>query len=50
MEAEGFEGLALGARIASLNWPRKAYQPWVMSLAYGCTYVQNPTFSINFQC
>lgn len=39
IRAESFEGLALGARIASLNWPRKAYQPWVMSLAYGCTYV-----------
>ena len=40
---ESFEGLALGARISSLNWPRRAYQPWFMSLAYGCTYViHNP--------
>lgn len=40
---ESFEGLALGARISSLNWPRRAYQPWLMSLAYGCTYViHNP--------
>lgn len=42
MCTESFEGLALGARIASLKWPRKAYQPWLMSLAYGCTYVQFP--------
>lgn len=34
---EMFEGLALGARIASLNWPKRAMQPWMMSLAYGCT-------------
>ncbi|KAL2859894.1 putative plasma membrane zinc ion transporter [Aspergillus lucknowensis] len=32
-----FEGLALGSRIASLDWPAKAVQPWLMSLAYGCT-------------
>ncbi|KAB8233203.1 putative plasma membrane zinc ion transporter [Aspergillus alliaceus] len=32
-----FEGLALGSRIAALNWPEKALQPWLMSLAYGCT-------------
>ncbi|KAL4820610.1 ZIP zinc transporter-domain-containing protein [Aspergillus spinulosporus] len=32
-----FEGLALGSRIASLEWPDKAAQPWLMSLAYGCT-------------
>ncbi|KAL4979626.1 ZIP zinc transporter-domain-containing protein [Aspergillus desertorum] len=32
-----FEGLALGSRIASLEWPAKAAQPWLMSLAYGCT-------------
>ncbi|KAE8155195.1 ZIP zinc transporter-domain-containing protein [Aspergillus avenaceus] len=32
-----FEGLALGSRIAALNWPEKAMQPWLMSLAYGCT-------------
>lgn len=34
-----FEGLALGSRIAALKWERNAVQPWVMSLAYGCTYV-----------
>ncbi|KAE8354607.1 ZIP zinc transporter-domain-containing protein [Aspergillus coremiiformis] len=32
-----FEGLALGSRIAALDWPEKAAQPWLMSLAYGCT-------------
>ncbi|RLL98089.1 hypothetical protein CFD26_106801 [Aspergillus turcosus] len=32
-----FEGLALGSRIAALDWPEKATQPWLMSLAYGCT-------------
>ncbi|KAL4938800.1 hypothetical protein BDV06DRAFT_214803 [Aspergillus oleicola] len=32
-----FEGLALGSRIACLEWPPKAAQPWLMSLAYGCT-------------
>ncbi|KAF7591671.1 hypothetical protein BBP40_001249 [Aspergillus hancockii] len=32
-----FEGLALGSRIAALNWPEKALQPWLMCLAYGCT-------------
>ncbi|KAL2834142.1 ZIP zinc transporter-domain-containing protein [Aspergillus pseudoustus] len=32
-----FEGLALGSRIACLNWPATASQPWLMSLAYGCT-------------
>ncbi|KAF9890469.1 hypothetical protein FE257_005874 [Aspergillus nanangensis] len=32
-----FEGLALGSRIAMLSWPDKAWQPWLMSLAYGCT-------------
>ncbi|OJD40498.1 plasma membrane zinc ion transporter [Diplodia corticola] len=32
-----FEGLALGSRIAALRWERKAVQPWMMSLAYGCT-------------
>jgi zinc transporter ZupT len=34
---ETFEGLALGSRIASIAWPRKTIQPWLMSLAYGCT-------------
>ncbi|KXG48327.1 Zinc/iron permease [Penicillium griseofulvum] len=32
-----FEGLALGSRIASLPWSEKQIQPWIMSLAYGCT-------------
>ncbi|GAQ03903.1 zinc-regulated transporter 2 [Aspergillus lentulus] len=32
-----FEGLALGSRIAALDWPERAIQPWLMSLAYGCT-------------
>ncbi|KAL3468934.1 ZIP zinc transporter-domain-containing protein [Aspergillus californicus] len=32
-----FEGLALGSRIACLEWPDKASQPWLMSIAYGCT-------------
>ncbi|KAL4890654.1 ZIP zinc transporter-domain-containing protein [Aspergillus ambiguus] len=32
-----FEGLALGSRIAVLSWPEKAWQPWLMSLVYGCT-------------
>ena len=34
---ETFEGLALGSRIASIAWPRKTVQPWLMALAYGCT-------------
>jgi hypothetical protein len=38
-QTETFEGLALGSRIACLDWPAKAAQPWLMSLAYGCTYV-----------
>ena len=37
--AETFEGLALGARIASIAWPKNTLQPWLMVLAYGCTYV-----------
>ena len=37
---ETFEGLALGARIAALRWESKAVKPWLMCLAYGCTYVQ----------
>ena len=32
-----FEGLALGSRIAAVGWPAKAWQPWLMALAYGCT-------------
>ncbi|WYZ37696.1 hypothetical protein EsH8_II_001202 [Colletotrichum jinshuiense] len=32
-----FEGLALGSRIASIDWPAGSLQPWMMALAYGCT-------------
>ncbi|KAK3688927.1 Zinc/iron permease, partial [Podospora appendiculata] len=33
-----FEGLALGSRIATVDWPSEnSWQPWVMALAYGCT-------------
>ncbi|OAX80562.1 hypothetical protein ACJ72_05101 [Emergomyces africanus] len=32
-----FEGLALGSRIAVINWEGNALQPWLMALAYGCT-------------
>ncbi|KAH8153409.1 uncharacterized protein LAJ45_02221 [Morchella importuna] len=32
-----FEGLALGSRIAVLDWNPKAIQPWMMALAYGLT-------------
>lgn len=32
-----FEGLALGSRIAAINFPRSSYQPWLMVLAYGTT-------------
>jgi len=32
-----FEGLALGVRIADIKWPKRALQPWLMALAYGCT-------------
>lgn len=32
-----FEGLALGSRIAVLQWKPKAAQPWLMALAYGLT-------------
>ncbi|CZS88372.1 related to Fe2+/Zn2+ regulated transporter [Rhynchosporium agropyri] len=34
---QSFEGLALGSRIAALSWKPKAWQPWLMALAYGCT-------------
>ncbi|KAL2065989.1 hypothetical protein VTL71DRAFT_2060 [Oculimacula yallundae] len=34
---QSFEGLALGSRIAALTWKPKAWQPWMMALAYGCT-------------
>lgn len=32
-----FEGLALGSRIAALNFPRASLRPWLMVLAYGTT-------------
>lgn len=32
-----FEGLALGVRIADIEWKPRAWQPWLMALAYGCT-------------
>lgn len=32
-----FEGLALGVRIADIKWPKRALQPWLMAVAYGCT-------------
>ncbi|CBX94715.1 similar to zinc transporter [Plenodomus lingam JN3] len=34
---ETFEGLALGVRIADINWKSGSFQPWLMALAYGCT-------------
>ncbi|KAL2293527.1 hypothetical protein FJTKL_05403 [Diaporthe vaccinii] len=44
-----FEGLALGSRIADIDWPKKAWKPWLMALAYGCTHVSrynpNDTFA-----
>lgn len=32
-----FEGLALGARIAALEWPEGSLKPWFMTFAYGFT-------------
>ncbi|PNP80101.1 hypothetical protein FNYG_06811 [Fusarium nygamai] len=32
-----FEGLALGSRIAAIQFPRKSLRPWLMVLAYGTT-------------
>ncbi|KAK2054301.1 ZIP zinc transporter [Colletotrichum caudatum] len=36
-----FEGLALGSRIAAIDWHRggggRSLRPWAMALAYGCT-------------
>ena len=32
-----FEGLALGSRIAAVEFPRRSARPWLMVLAYGCT-------------
>ncbi|KUJ24451.1 Zinc/iron permease [Mollisia scopiformis] len=34
---QSFEGLALGSRIAAINFPRHSIKPWVMVLAYGTT-------------
>ncbi|CAJ2499867.1 Uu.00g027200.m01.CDS01 [Anthostomella pinea] len=32
-----FEGLALGSRIAAIQFPRSSIRPWLMVLAYGVT-------------
>lgn len=32
-----FEGLALGSRIAALQFPQRSPKPWLMALAYGTT-------------
>lgn len=32
-----FEGLALGSRIAAIQFPRNSLRPWLMVLAYGTT-------------
>ncbi|PGH32334.1 hypothetical protein GX50_04871 [[Emmonsia] crescens] len=32
-----FEGLALGSRIAVINWEHNTIQPWIMAITYGCT-------------
>ncbi|EFY93336.1 plasma membrane zinc ion transporter, putative [Metarhizium acridum CQMa 102] len=34
-----FEGLALGSRISVIEWGDETWQPWLMALAYGFTYV-----------
>lgn len=34
---QSFEGLALGSRIAAIQFPRKSFRPWLMVLAYGLT-------------
>ena len=34
---QSFEGLALGSRIAALQFPRTSARPWIMVLAYGAT-------------
>lgn len=34
---QSFEGLALGSRIAAINFPRHSLKPWIMVLAYGTT-------------
>ncbi|KAH9223145.1 Zinc/iron permease [Leptodontidium sp. 2 PMI_412] len=34
---QSFEGLALGSRIAAINFPSRSPRPWIMVLAYGTT-------------
>jgi solute carrier family 39 (zinc transporter), member 1/2/3 len=34
---QSFEGLALGSRIAAINFPKSSLRPWLMVLAYGTT-------------
>ncbi|TVY82064.1 Zinc-regulated transporter [Lachnellula suecica] len=34
---QSFEGLALGSRIAAINFPPRSPRPWLMVLAYGLT-------------
>jgi zinc transporter ZupT len=34
---QSFEGLALGSRIAAINFPKSSPKPWLMVLAYGTT-------------
>lgn len=34
---QSFEGLALGSRIAAINFPNHSPRPWLMVLAYGTT-------------
>ena len=34
---QSFEGIALGSRIAAINFPSRSLRPWLMVLAYGTT-------------
>lgn len=34
---QSFEGMALGSRIAAIQFPRNSLRPWLMVLAYGVT-------------
>lgn len=34
---QSFEGLALGSRIAAIQFPKGSLRPWLMVLAYGTT-------------
>ena len=34
---QSFEGLALGSRIAAIQFPKKSPHPWLMALAFGVT-------------